>query len=133
MCEYARFGDSKIPHDGGGAMINKIKAIRPHIIVTGTVEKPYYEILYYDTSDNAWHIGYSSYNLANVLKWKEELFEVVGEIEDMKPAVEMMRCSECKYNPNYKRSKGMVWCRKFRQDVCSDGFCNYGERRTDDD
>ena len=46
--------------------------------------------------------------------------------------VDVVRCSECKYNPNYKRSKGMVWCRKFRQDVCSDGFCSYGERRTDD-
>ena len=46
--------------------------------------------------------------------------------------VEVVRCSECKYNPNYKRAKGMVWCRKFRQDVRSDGFCSYGKRRTDD-
>ena len=63
--------------------IEKIKAIRPQIIVTGTVDKPYYEILYYDTSDNVWRIGYSSYILANVIKWKEECFEVVGELEDM--------------------------------------------------
>ena len=67
----------------GNVEINKIKAIRPQIIVTGTVDKPYYEILYYDTSDNVWHIGYSSYNLANVIKWKQECFEVDGEIEDM--------------------------------------------------
>lgn len=67
----------------------KIKAIRPQIIVTGTVEKPYYEILYYDTSDNVWHIGYSSYNLANVIKWKEEWFEVVGEIENMQTTADV--------------------------------------------
>ena len=64
-------------------MDKKIKAIRPQIIVTDPVERPYYQILYYDTSDKTWHIGYSSYNLANVVKWKQECFEVVGEIEDM--------------------------------------------------
>ena len=73
----------------GNVEINKIKAIRPQIIVTGTVEKPYYEILYYDISDKTWHIGYSSYNLANVIKWKEECFEVVGEIEDMQPTADV--------------------------------------------
>ena len=55
------------------------------------------------------------------------------EVVPTADVTEAVRCSECKYNPNYKRSKGMVWCRKFRQDVCSDGFCNYGERRTDDE
>jgi hypothetical protein len=74
----------------GNVEINKIKAIRPQIIVTGTVEKPYYEILYYDISDKTWHIGYSSYNLANVTKWKEECFEVVGEIEDMQPTADVV-------------------------------------------
>ena len=132
MCEYARFGDSKIPHDG--AEINKIKAIRPHIIVTGTVEKPYYEILYYDTSDNAWHIGYSSYNLANVLKWKEELFEVVGEIEDMKPAVEMVRCKDCIY---WEKGKDYTpYCNhigNMMTDTTEEDYCSMGERRTDDD
>lgn len=73
----------------GNVEINKIKAIRPQIIVTGTVEKPYYEILYYDISDKTWHIGYSSYNLTNVIKWKEECFEVVGEIEDMQPTADV--------------------------------------------
>lgn len=63
-------------------------------------------------------------------------YEVVDMIEDCidnaptADVVEVVRCSECKYSPNYKRAKGMVWCRKFRQDVCSDGFCSCGERKT---
>lgn len=87
--------------------LDKIKAIRPQIIVTGTVEKPYYEIMYYDTSDNVLHIGYSSYNLANVIKWKEECFEVVGEIEDMEVVKhgEWVKYSMGLYGSNHKCSK----------------------------
>ena len=115
----------------GNVEINKIKAIRPQIIVTGTVEKPYYEILYYDTSDNLWHIGYSSYNLANVIKWKEEFFEVVGEVEDMQPTadvVEVVRCKDCKYIDDdgvCQNSKGLAI-----QD--DDDFCSHAERSTDE-
>ena len=56
----------------------------------------------------------------------------VAQIDELPRAdvVEVVRCSECKYSPNYKRAKGMVWCRKFREDVRSDGFCSYGERKT---
>ena len=68
--------------------VNKTKAFAPQIIVTGKVYNPCYSILYYDTSDKTWHIGFSSYNLENVVRWKEECFEVVGEIDDMKPYVE---------------------------------------------
>lgn len=53
-------------------------------------------------------------------------------IENKIPPKEVVRCSECKHSPNYKRAKGMVWCRKFREDVRSDGFCSNAERRTDD-
>lgn len=48
-------------------MENKIKAINPKIIVKRDVDRPYYSIEYYDTSDNKWHIGYGSYNLENVV------------------------------------------------------------------
>jgi hypothetical protein len=52
-------------------------------------------------------------------------------IEDAPAAdvVEVVRCKDCKENPNYIRAKGMVWCRKFRADVNEYGFCSYGERR----
>lgn len=45
------------------------------IIVTGTAENPYYQLLYYQNRTNSWHIGYSSYDLANVFRWKQELEE----------------------------------------------------------
>ena len=45
-------------------------------------------------------------------------------------AVEVVRCSWCVNNPQIgTRTKGMVWCRKFRSEVRPDGFCSYGERR----
>ena len=58
-------------------MIEKIKAINPEIIVSGDVEKPYYQIRYYDTADNLYHIGYGSYKYSNVLGWLKEYFEVI--------------------------------------------------------
>ena len=58
-------------------MAEKIKAINPEIIVSGCAEKPYYQIKYYDTADNRYHIGYGSYEYGNVLDWLEEYFEVI--------------------------------------------------------
>lgn len=58
--------------------MNKIKASSLDIIVTGNFKKPYYEIKYTQLSDNTCHIGYSSYNLENVMKWKEDCFTIVN-------------------------------------------------------
>lgn len=45
-------------------------------------------------------------------------------------AVEVVRCSQCVNNPRIgTKTKGMVWCRKFRSEVRPDDFCSYGERR----
>lgn len=54
----------------------KIKVTSLDIIVTGTASKPYYEIKY-KTLDGVTHIGYSSYDLVNVYKWRGQYFEVV--------------------------------------------------------
>lgn len=44
-------------------------------------------------------------------------------------AVEVVRCFQCVNNPRIDtRTKGMVWCRKFRSEVSPNGFCSYGER-----
>lgn len=56
----------------------KIKVTSAEIVVHGTVDKPYYEIKYYDIADGEYHIGYSSYNLNYVFKWLEECFDIVG-------------------------------------------------------
>ena len=47
------------------------------IIVTGTKEKPYFEIKYKEVGKEDYNIGYSSYDLNNVFDWKEECFELV--------------------------------------------------------
>lgn len=53
---------------------------------------------------------------------------IEGIADECKAAdvVEVVRCKDCKENPNYRRAKGIVWCRKFRADVHEDGFCSYG-------
>ncbi len=62
---------------------------------------------------------------------------VVGMILDRIPTadvVEVVRCKDCKHSPDIKtKTKGMVWCRKFRTEVRPNGFCSYGERRPPED
>ena len=56
---------------------NKIKTHFAQIIVHGKAEKPYYEILYFDTEDRTYHIGFGSYCLDYVFKWLSNEFEIV--------------------------------------------------------
>lgn len=74
--------------------MDKIKAISPQIIVTGDVDKPYYHIHYYDTTDNKWHIGYGSYHYSCVREWLSECFIVI------KSDVAPIRHGKWKYNEN---------------------------------
>lgn len=61
-------------------MINeKTKVTKAYIIIEGTVEKPYYEILCHEVGKNYDNIGFGSYCLDNVRKWKEEYLELVEE------------------------------------------------------
>ena len=39
--------------------------------------KPYYEIKYKKVDEYYYHVGYSSFNIDNVLKWRDECFELV--------------------------------------------------------
>ena len=55
----------------------KIKVTKLNIIVTGTKEKPYFELMYKEVGKEYYNIGYSSYNLNNVFDWKEKCFELV--------------------------------------------------------
>ena len=56
---------------------NKIKTHFAQIIVHGKAGKPYYEILYFDTEDRTYHIGFGSYCLDYVFKWLSNEFEIV--------------------------------------------------------
>ena len=63
--------------------IDKIKVSSAEIVVHGTKDKPYYEIEYFDLSDNEMHIGFSSHKLDIVFGYLEKYFEIVekGGIE----------------------------------------------------
>lgn len=55
---------------------NKIKTNFAKIFVSGSAEKPYYNILYFDPVDKNWHVGYGSFYLSYVFKWLSEEFEI---------------------------------------------------------
>jgi hypothetical protein len=57
----------------------KVKAIYPHIVVGGDIDKPCYNIHWYDIEQKTMICGFSSYKLELVRKWLEEEFEVVEE------------------------------------------------------
>ena len=87
-------------------MTTKIKTHFAKIIISGTPEKPYYNILYFDYSDEQYHIGFGSYNLEYVFKWLAEEFEVVDE---------PIKCNIFKkYYENTRR---------YTCDLCGKDFC----------
>ena len=59
---------------------SKIKTHFARIIVGGKVNKPYYSILYYDPSDDEFHIGFGSSCLEYVFNWLSEEFEITGDV-----------------------------------------------------
>ena len=54
---------------------NKVTSLE--IIVRMIDNKPYYEIKYKKVGEDYCHVGYSSFNIDNVLKWRDECFEIV--------------------------------------------------------
>lgn len=61
---------------------NKLVVDDIEVIVRGIANKPYYEIKYREVGNDDYNIGFGSYDLNNVLKWKEEEVEVVSEKEE---------------------------------------------------
>lgn len=61
---------------------NKLVVDDIEVIVRGIANKPYYEIKYREVGNDDYNIGFGSYDLNNVLKWKEEEFEVVSKKEE---------------------------------------------------
>lgn len=54
-----------------------VKVNSLEIIVRMIGNKPYYEIKYKKVGEDYYHVGYSSFNIDNVLKWRDECFELV--------------------------------------------------------
>ncbi len=55
---------------------HKIKTPYARIYVSGTPEKPYYGITYFDPTDGEMHSGFGSYSLDFAFKWLAEEFEI---------------------------------------------------------
>ena len=71
--EPCRRCDNKVPENDDTK--NKVTSLE--IIVRMIDNKPYYEIKYKKVGEDYYHVGYSSYNIDNVLKWRDECFELV--------------------------------------------------------
>ena len=106
----------------------KIKSPFVKVIVTGSEDKPYYEILYYDPSDGKFHIGYSSFSLNTVFHYLSEVFDI-ADVPTV-DAVEVVRCKDCKHYEDHKRKiyENCVRDGRFTP-MKPDDFCSYGERR----
>ena len=55
----------------------KSKVDKAIIIVSGTKEEPYFEILYHLLGEDEDHIGFGSFCLTNVFNWREQYLEIV--------------------------------------------------------
>ena len=76
-----------------GVRRNKIVTHYAQIIVGGPIEKPCFSILYFDPTDCDYHVGFSSYKLEYVYRWRMEEFDIVDRLavsgkEETKP----MKC-----------------------------------------
>lgn len=114
--------------------VEKIKTPFAQIVVGGSIEKPYYSIMWLDTASKDFNIGYSSYFLAYVRKWLEVVFEVT-EAADV---VAVVRCQECrKWHRHTQVNLEYGAC--YRHGVFpvittnENDFCSYGERRGEDE
>lgn len=104
----------------------KIKTSFAKIFVSGTPDRPYFNILYFDPVDQDYHVGFSSYCLEYVFKWLSDEFE----IEDAPAAdvVPVVRCKDCKYLVNATvNANGFLICDVNDMEIAPDDFCSYGE------
>lgn len=105
---------------------DKIKTSFAKIFVSGTPDRPYFNILYFDPVDQDYHVGFSSYCLEYVFKWLSDEFE----IEDAPAAdvVPVVRCKDCKYLVNATvNANGILICDVNDMEIAPDDFCSYGE------
>ena len=89
---------------------NKVTSLE--IIVRMIDNKPYYEIKYKKVGEDYYHVGYSSFNIDNVLKWRDECFELVDAKETNADRIRNMSDEELAdwiYYHNTKFSSEKQW------------------------
>ena len=107
---------SALCDEGGYGKAPKIKTHFAQIIVCGTAEKPYYNILYFDPTDRIYHVGFGSYSLGYVFKWLSEEFEIIDDVttvdafmeEQQKEIAWLKSCLNCKIRKECPRHCGKV-------------------------
>lgn len=110
----------------------KIKTNFARIIVGGTTEKPYYNILYFNPTDKEYHIGFGSYCLEYVFKWLAEEFEI--EEAPAVDSVEVVRCKDCihwKHFDHLGCTDFVKVCGLANYMIGENGYCLYGERKVE--
>lgn len=70
---------------------DKIKVDELGIIVTGSVEEPYYSLKYHIPGNKYYTIGYSSYCLQTVIRFRDEYFTLVPKKEAEVVEVELLK------------------------------------------
>lgn len=66
-------------YTGGTDAVEKIKTHFARIVVSGSAEKPFYEIMYFDPEKDEFCLGYGSFKLKFVFGWLRDCFEVTGD------------------------------------------------------
>lgn len=59
---------------------DKIKTPFAKMIVSGSKEKPVYEIMYIDPNDMELHVSYASYNMEFVFQWLESALILMTQL-----------------------------------------------------
>lgn len=72
-------------------------------------DKPYFELKYKKVGEDYYHVGYSSFDFHNVLKWKEEYFELAN-------------CIECKSGQKDSEIKD-EWQKEYLKEAWACDFC----------
>ena len=72
--------------------VKKLKVTKADIVARGTIDKPYYVIVYHEVGKDYDNEGFGSYYLENVFKWREEELEIIDENEQ--PKTDWIPCSE---------------------------------------
>ena len=64
-----------------------------------------------------------------ILRFEPEAAYILNGVRKV-DAVEVVRCKDCKKGHPELAPNGGVWCAKWNHIFCDDGFCSYGERRS---
>ena len=68
-----------LPESEMEAEVEKEKVTDLELIFEVFDGRPYYSIKYKNVGEDYYHVGYSSYDFKNVLKWKNECFEQIKQ------------------------------------------------------